>query len=124
MRTLPNPNFQKNTTPVAVDILKEFIPAVWKHAFLAPMAFRGRYEHIGIQSKAYPGLSADMFKDHLEVHYKGDTYVVSWEVDEPWAVKGGWLFSSNWKSSDSILPKLIGMLSEHVIIMAGRVDVR
>lgn len=99
------------------NILRQLIPAVWKQAFIAPMAIKGDYERIGIKSRILPGMEIRMWKNHMEVHYKEDIWSATWEVGRPWHITGGWTFSSNWRSADTIMPALICTLIEHSLQM-------
>lgn len=96
-------------------IIRSLIPEVWKQAFIAPMAMEGDYDRIGIKSPLKEGLQINLWKDHMEVHYKGDTWSVTWDVGRPWHITGGWAFSSNWRNAGEIMPALIATLVKHSI---------
>lgn len=121
MRSLPNPSFNTEVPELIQATLKQFIPAIWHQAFIAPMYIKGDYDQINVRSKTLPGLSIKMWKDHLECHFAGNAYLVSWEVGRPWHIVGGWQFSSNWRSGREVLPHLISALVDHSLKMAHHI---
>lgn len=116
MRTLPNPRFNTEALDLAKAVLKQFIPAIWKQAFIAPMAIKGDYDQIGLTPRSVPGMKIMMWKNRMEVTYLSETYSVDWDVGRPWHVKGGWVFTSNWRTgAKDVLPLVIDSLTKHAL---------
>ena len=44
------PDFRAKEAAHNRNIMRQFIPVIWKQAFIAPMAIKGDYETIGLRS--------------------------------------------------------------------------
>lgn len=115
MQVRAKPALRHNEFIQATAVLKALIPTVWKQVFIAPMAVHGSYEQIGISSQKLNGMLIKISKDYMEVEYKDESWKVSWAVGRPWHITGGWIFSPNWRDSNTILPAVVEALTAHAI---------
>ena len=120
-RTLPNPSFDTAAIDLFKAIIERTLPGVWRQIFVAPMAHHGDYDTFNINSKTIKGLKVQFWKDAIEVTHGTETYKVTFNTERPLHITGGWLWSTNWRTAEHIIPEVMDIILKHIVTTASAV---